>query len=35
MSPAYGGWGGRYVWRTYAGETAAVLDAGWRFVSRA
>jgi len=21
MSPAYGGWGGRYVWRTYAGET--------------
>jgi Protein of unknown function (DUF1593) len=21
MSPAYGGWGGRYVWRTYYGET--------------
>jgi hypothetical protein len=21
MSPTYGGWGGRYVWRTYAGET--------------
>ena len=21
MSPAYGGWGGRYVWRTYHGET--------------
>jgi hypothetical protein len=21
MSPAYGGWGGRYVWRTFAGET--------------
>jgi hypothetical protein len=21
MSPTYGGWGGRYVWRTYYGET--------------
>jgi hypothetical protein len=21
MSPAYGGWGGRYVWRTFYGET--------------
>jgi hypothetical protein len=21
ISPAYGGWGGRYVWRTYFGET--------------
>ncbi len=21
MSPTYGGWGGRYVWRTYHGET--------------
>ena len=21
MSPSYGGWGGRYVWRTYYGET--------------
>ena len=21
MSPSYGGWGGRYVWRTYSGET--------------
>ena len=21
MSPTYGGWGGRYVWRTYFGET--------------
>ncbi len=21
MSPSYGGWGGRYVWRTYFGET--------------
>jgi hypothetical protein len=21
MSPTYGGWGGRYVWRTFAGET--------------
>ncbi len=21
MNPAYGGWGGRYVWRTYYGET--------------
>ena len=21
MSPTYGGWGGRYVWRTYSGET--------------
>ena len=21
MSPTYGGWGGRYVWRTFYGET--------------
>jgi hypothetical protein len=21
MSPSYGGWGGRYVWRTFSGET--------------
>ena len=21
MSPTYGGWGGRYVWRTFFGET--------------
>ena len=34
MSPAYGGWGGRYVWRQPHGETAAVLDAGRRLVPR-
>ena len=34
MSPAYGGWGGRYVWRRPHGRDAAVLDAGRRLVPR-
>lgn len=28
MSPTYGGWGGRYVWRTFAGETRAFWTQG-------
>ena len=35
MSPAYGGWGGRYVWRTPRGEAAGVLDPGRRLLRRA
>ena len=35
MSPAYGGWGGRYVWRQPRAEPRAVLDAGRRFFRRA
>ena len=32
MSPTYGGWGGRYVWRSLFRRDAPVVDAGWRFV---
>ena len=35
MSPTYGGWGGRYVWRQFYGEPRPVVDAGRRLVSRA
>ena len=28
MSPAYGGWGGRYVWRQYYGETHPIWTQG-------
>ena len=34
MSPTYGGWGGRYVWRHVLRRDTSVLDAGRRFVSR-
>ena len=33
MSPTFGGWGGRYVWRQPSGEPRADLDAGRRLVS--
>ena len=35
MSPTFGGWGGRYVWRQPLRRDATVLDAGRRLVSRA
>ena len=28
MSPAFGGWGGRYVWRTYSGESRPLWTQG-------
>ena len=35
MSPTYGGWGGRYVWRQPSRRAASLLDAGRRLVSGA
>ena len=34
MTPTYGGWGGRYVWRQYLRRAAAGVDAGRRRLSR-